>query len=148
MSGFTPYAKIAFLNSLVGATSNFGALASVPDLFVGLSTTDVAADGTGFTEATGTGYARVDISAATFDTTAANSGGTTTISNDTLISFPTAGGDWSSQADMVCVGLFDASSSGNLLFWAALTTDKPVLNGDTMTIPIGDLDLQMISTTP
>lgn len=148
MSGLTPYAKIALLNSMIGLTSDFGTLSSVPNLHLALSTTDVTAAGTGFTEATGSGYARVDITAAMFDSTAANSSGTTDIQNDTTITFPTATGNWSSGADFVAWGIFDASTSGNLIAWGALTVDKPVLNGDTASIAVGDLTIAMTSTTP
>jgi hypothetical protein len=36
-------------------------------------------------------------------------------------------------------GVFDAVTTGNLLFWAALTTSKAIGNGDVASFPIGNL---------
>jgi hypothetical protein len=41
------------------------------------------------------------------------------------------------------VGILDASTSGNLLAWADLTVSKTLSNGDTFTIPVGDLDITL-----
>lgn len=41
------------------------------------------------------------------------------------------------------VGILDASTSGNLLAWADLTVSKTLSNGDTFTIPTGDLDITL-----
>jgi len=89
-------------------------------------------DAGGGTEVTGGSYAR---EASTFG---AASGGT--ISNSALIDFGTATADWGT---VVAVGIFDAITSGNLLFWGAMTANKTVLNGDSFSFAIGALDVSM-----
>lgn len=77
-------------------------------------------------------YARVSISVASSNTNWATiSGSTTTVTSQAAFTFPTATGDWASAANLVAAGFWDASSSGNLYYWGALTESKPVLNGDT-----------------
>lgn len=88
-------------------------------------------DAGGGTEATGGSYARVSITNNT--TNWPNSSGGSK-SNGTAITFPTASASWGS---IVAVALFDASSSGNLLYWATLSVNKTIGNGDTLSIPIG-----------
>jgi hypothetical protein len=44
---------------------------------------------------------------------------------------------------VVALGIFDASTSGNLLAWADLTTSKLVGNGDTPSFAAGDLDVTL-----
>lgn len=56
-SEISDYAAIALLNSLFGKTSNFGALASAPTIYVRLWTVLPNSAGTGGTECVGTGYA-------------------------------------------------------------------------------------------
>ena len=59
-----------------------------------------------------------------------------TKSNGTTITFPTATADWGT---VVAVGIFDAATNGNLLFWANLTTSKTIQNGDTAQFAAGSL---------
>jgi len=93
----------------------------------------------GGTEATGSGYARAAITNNTTNFPAPTGSSPTTSANGVAITFPAATGDWSSAANMVAMGLFDQASGGNLLWWGALTENKPVLNGDTPSFPIGAL---------
>jgi hypothetical protein len=81
--------------------------------------------GGGGTEVTGGSYARVPI---TNDLThwPAASGGSKV--NGLTITFPTASADWGT---VVAVALFDASTSGNELYFGTLTLSKVVSNGDT-----------------
>ena len=73
----------------------------------------------GGTEVSGNGYARQSMAFS-----AASSG---SISNSGSVEFPTATGD---QGTIVAMGLFDASSGGNLLAFGSLTSNKTVSNGD------------------
>ena len=41
------------------------------------------------------------------------------------------------------MGIFDAASSGNLLWHGALTASKTVADGDTLTFAVGNIDLTM-----
>ncbi len=44
---------------------------------------------------------------------------------------------------MTDVGVFDASSGGNLIAYAALTTSKAIDTGDVFRLPAGDLDVTL-----
>jgi hypothetical protein len=41
------------------------------------------------------------------------------------------------------VGVYDASTGGNLLAYAALTSSKTIETGDVFRIPTGDLDISL-----
>lgn len=71
MGAFTEYASAAILNSLFGKTSNFGALATAPSLYLGLSSTQPGPAGAGVTEPSAGGYARVAAAAADWNAAAA-----------------------------------------------------------------------------
>ena len=101
--------------------------------FVALYTA-APSDAGGGTEVSGAGYAR---QAVTFNA-AATPGGTT--SNTADVSFTAAGGDYGTVTHL---GIFDASSSGNLLWHGALTASKAVEDGDTITFSAGNIDLTM-----
>ena len=60
--------------------------------------------------------------------------------NTSDITFPTATANWGT---IVAVGLFDAVTAGNLLWWGALTVNKTVNNGDVFKVLLGDLDLTL-----
>jgi len=81
--------------------------------------TDVAASGT---EVTGGSYAR---QTATF---AAASGGSAALT--AAVAFPAATADWGT---VVAVGIFDAATTGNMLWWGPLTANRTVSNGTTYT---------------
>ena len=99
--------------------------------YIGLHTADVTDAGTG-TEVSGNGYAR---KAATFTVT------TDTASNSATITFDAAsGGNWGT---ITHIGVWDASSSGNLLFHGAVTTSKTIEDGDTFQISSGNLDITL-----
>lgn len=86
----------------------------------------------GGTEVSGNGYSRQSV---TFD--AATSGAGTT-SNSGTISFTASGGNWGTVTH---IGIFDASTSGNLLWHGALTSSKVVEDGDTLQFSAGAIDL-------
>lgn len=99
--------------------------------YVGLFT--AAPDDTGGgTEVSGNGYAR---EAATFSA-ASTPGGAT--SNTGAVTFTAAGGSWGTITHL---GIFDASTSGNLLWHGGLTASKTVGDGDTLEFAIGNIDL-------
>ncbi len=127
----TTYLANKLIDHQLGKTSY-----TMPTVYVGLSSTTPALAGTGATEPSGGSYARVATSGATWS--AAASGAT---SNAAVITFPTASADWSSAANMTYGILYDASSAGNMLGYAALSVAKNVLNGDTASIAIGALTL-------
>lgn len=103
-------------------------------IYVALYTT-APTDAGGGVEVSGGSYSRV---AVTNNSTnwPATSGGTK--SNGTSITFPTATASWGT---VQAVGLLDAATGGNLLFWATLETPKSVGAGDTASFAAGALVL-------
>jgi hypothetical protein len=89
-------------------------------------------DAGGGTEVSGGSYARQPV------TFSAASGGSITNSAD--ITFPQATADWGT---IVAVGLFDASTAGNLLWYGNLTTSKTVNSGDIFKISAGNLTVSL-----
>lgn len=106
--------------------------------WMGLSSTTPTAGGSNVTEPSGGSYARVQVTAAQFDSAA--SGATTTNVDKT---FPQATADWVSGNDLTHAVFFTASSAGTFTGFGALTQAKPVLNGDTLTVPAGSLDITL-----
>jgi hypothetical protein len=102
--------------------------------WVGLSTADPGDDGATLAEPVGNGYARVAVTAATWD---AASGGTK--SNGVAITFPEATGAGWSTVTHLCI--FDALSSGHLLFSIALTDGVAVTAGKVPRFAAGALDI-------
>jgi hypothetical protein len=85
----------------------------------------------GGTEVSGSGYTRKTAAFTVSGNTATNSGS---------IEFPTATGSYGTVSH---VGVFDASSSGNLLCYAALSASKAIESGDVFRVPAGDLDITL-----
>lgn len=103
-----------------------GSFTKPSGLYIALFTTAPDKEaGTGGTEVSGGSYARVQVgpSDATWD--AASNGGDT--ANTSVITFPTPSANWGT---IVAFGIYDASTVGNLLYSANLTTSKTVNNGD------------------
>lgn len=63
-----------------------------------------------------------------------------TASNSAAIEFPTATASYGTVSH---VGVFDASTGGNLLAYAALSTSKVIDTGDVLRVPAGDLDIAL-----
>lgn len=88
----------------------------------------------GGTEVSGGSYAR---QAATFTV----SGDTPTeAENASAIEFPTATGSWGT---IVAAGIFDASTSGNLIAFADLTASKTIDSGDVLRFNAGTLTITL-----
>lgn len=103
-------------------------------IYVALATTTGTAAACG-TEVSGGSYARVAVTSSLANwagtqsagSTSASSGTSGQTSNNGAITFPSPTANWGTITSF-CV--FDASSGGNLLFFAALTVSKTVNNGD------------------
>ncbi len=96
--------------------------------------TAAPSDSGGGTEVSGGSYARVQVGPSVSAwkstngaTSGASSGTGGQSANGSTITFASPTGNW---GVVTHVGLFDASTSGNLLFWGALTTSKTINNGD------------------
>lgn len=100
-------------------------------LYLGLYSATPSDTGGG-TELTGNGYARQAVTFAAYAANAAES------SNAPV--FTAAGGNW---ANATHVGLFDASTGGNMLWYAAMTAAEQVNDGGTITFSAGAITLSL-----
>lgn len=125
MSAMSDYLENEILDHILGT----GAYTMPSTVYVGLSTGSFNDDNSG-TELTGNGYARESIAFS-----AASSG---TASNSGAVEFSAATGSWGTVSHF---GLFDASTSGNLLIHGALTASKVIETGDILKIAVGDMDI-------
>ena len=130
MSSFTDYTENLALTYLFTT----GAATRPTAWYVGLFTAAPSDTGVG-TEVSGSGYARVVTG------TISGSGTATTFTNAAAIEFAAAsGGNWGSIG---WAGIFDASTGGNLLAWAPLTTARTINDGDIFRIPASSLTITL-----
>ena len=102
--------------------------------YVGLFTA-APSDTGGGTEVSGSGYARTATGTITVSGTA------TTATNSAAIEFAAAsGGNWGTIG---WAAIFDASSGGNMLAWAPLTTSRTINDGDVFRIPASSLTVTL-----
>ena len=114
---FSDYLETKVLDHVFGGTS----YTAPTTLYVALFTA-APSDSGGGTEVSGGAYARQTIAFTT-------SGDTT--SNNAAIEFPTATANYGTVTH---VGIYDASSAGNLMAWASLTSSKTIETGDVFRI--------------
>jgi hypothetical protein len=126
MSSFSDYLENKVLDHVFRNT----ALTSPTDVFLALYTV-APTDAGGGTEVSGAGYARQDI---TFG--AASSGA---ISNSAPVAFTASGGNYGT---VVAAGIFDASTSGNLLAWDTISSST-INDTDTLQFPTGNITLTL-----
>jgi len=125
MSAMSDYLELKFLDHFTGTAST-----SAPSaVYIGLSTASLADDNSG-TELTGNNYARKAI---TFGSASSGS-----ITNNNNVEFNSATGNWGTVSHF---GIFDASSSGNLLFHGAFTASKTIQTGDILKVASGSLTI-------
>ncbi len=117
-------------NKLVAHTFSNTAYTSPGTVYLGLYTVAPTDSSTG-TEVTGGGYARQTAALTTTGNAATNA---------SAIEFPTATANYGT---VVAVAILDASSSGNMLAYAALASNKTIETGDVLRIPAGDLDITL-----
>lgn len=118
-------------NALVNATLRNTTYTSPATVYVALFTTDPT-DAASGTEVTGGAYARTSV------TFAAPSNGASASSAD--CTFPTCTSTWGTVSH---IGLFDASTSGNLLYHTPLDTSKLIETGDIFKIASGSLTVTL-----
>lgn len=130
MSAKSDYLEQQILNHIFRNTAIFTPPANV---YVGLFTA-APSDSGGGTEVTGGSYARVAVTT-TGGWTAPGAAGLT--DNVADIVFPTASANWGT---VVAIGIFDAASAGNLLYWNTVT-GQAVNSGAAARIVAGALDV-------
>lgn len=136
-------------NKLIDALFRGGSYTFPTTVYIALFTA-APSDSGGGTEVSGSSYARVAVTcnatnwastggATTTTNPSAGTSGTT--SNNAVITFPTPSGSWGT---ITHVGIFDAATTGNLLFWGALTTSLAVTGSSTpFSFPISALTNQL-----
>jgi hypothetical protein len=123
---FSNYLENKVLDHVFGGVS----YTAPATLYVALFTSDPGETGSG-TEVSGGSYARQTV---TFTVTGNQA------SNTAAVEFPTATGSWGT---VTYAAIYDASTSGNLLAYGALTTSKTIASGDVLRIPAGDFDITL-----
>lgn len=123
------YLEVKLLDHSLGTTT----YTKPTTVYVALFTTDPTDAGSG-TEVTGGSYARQSVTFAAASTSGSTS---TAVSNAgvTFTNLPTA--------TITHMGLYDASTAGNLLYHGALTASKSVTSGDNFTINSGQLSIEL-----
>jgi hypothetical protein len=99
--------------------------------YLGLFTANPDEDGSGATEISGNGYARKSVAFTVSGNLATNSA---------AVEFDVATGSWGTISH---VAVFDASSGGNQIAYAALTTSKAIDTDDVLRFPAGDVDITL-----
>lgn len=124
-------------STLSDGTVTWTAIATMPAphaLYVGLLTA-APSDSGGGTEVSGGSYARVSVSSTLANWAGTQSAGSTTASSGTggltsnngAITFPSPTANWGVVTHL---GIYDMPTTGNLLYWVALTVQKTINNGD------------------
>lgn len=127
MAAASNYLELKILEHTLGISS----FTAPTTTYLALFTSDPTDAGTG-TEVSGGSYARQSIS---WNTPA--SGATT---NSADVTFPQATGNYGTVTH---IGIYDASSSGNLLYHGALSASKSVETNDTFIVEAGDLSVSL-----
>jgi len=136
MSGFVDTMEQSILNLFLRTT----AWTLPAALHFGLSTTTPTEAAGNFTEPVGNNYARVSVTRGTGEFTAATGTAPAVADNTNVIQFPVPSGAWGT---ITHIGAFDASSAGNLIWWAALTTPQAAGTGNDVEVAVGALDFKL-----
>jgi len=124
MTALSTFAERKILDHIFKNTSY-----TSPQAHIGLFTSDPTDSASG-TEASGSGYARIRIDNKMSSATANSDN--SQITNSSAITFAAASGG--AFGTITHIGIFDASSSGNLLAHGALAASKVISDGDTFQI--------------
>jgi hypothetical protein len=130
MSGFSDYWENEVLDHLFGKGSY-----PAPQIYVALSTTAPAEDGSGVTEPQGGAYARLATTGA--DWTSASAG---QVCNMAPLAFPEATGAWGTITHFALV---DAGAGGHLLAFGPLNPAQPLEAGDILRFDQGRLSVTL-----
>lgn len=128
MAGFSNYLETEVLDHVFGGN----AYTAPSTLYLALHTADPAEDGSGAeVSTTGTAYARTAVTFTVLGNTATSSA---------AVEYATA---TASYGTVTHVGVWDASTAGNLLAYAELTSSKAIETGDVFRVPSGDLTISL-----
>ena len=130
MASFSDYTENLVLNFLFTTNTATRPTAWYVGLFTG-----APSDTGGGTEVSGSGYVRKVTGTITV------SGTGTTATNSAAIEFAAAsGGNWGT---ITHAAIFDAETSGNMLAWAPLTTQRIINDGDVFRVPASSLTITL-----
>lgn len=123
-----------------------GEAAKLPTtLYIGLSKTAPNESGGNVTEPTSSSYKRVAIAANTTNWSTASNG---SISNAVVFRFPEATESWTTSSQKIThFAVYDAQTSGNLLFYGQLAVSHEIPVGSVMEIPVGGLSTQLTNVS-
>lgn len=133
---------ITFFSSNRILDFNFGATSYTPpaNYFFGLSQTTPAQDGTNVTEPSGGSYARVSFAN---NKTNFGNAASSSLTNLVAIQFPESTASWGTITNVV---LYDASSSGNLYYFDALSPSRTISSATTVLFAVGAVTVQMTNS--
>ena len=117
----------------------FGTTAWTPPatFYFGLSTTAPSSDGTNVTEPSGGSYARIGVTNNKTNFAVASAAA---LDNLTAITFVESSGSWGTITYVV---IYDALTSGNLLYYDALSPSKTIQTATTVLFAIGSVTISM-----
>lgn len=118
-------------NKLIDSTLRGISFTAPAQVYLGLFTTDPTDAGTG-TEVAGAGYARRQI------TFGAPTDGAAVNNADVL--FPVATASWGTIA---YIGVYDALTGGNLLYYGSIVTSKTINLDDQLKVSTGDITITL-----
>lgn len=125
---FSNYLETEILDHVFGGN----AYSAPGTLYLALHTANPGEDGSGTEVSTsGTAYARQSVAFTVSGNTASNSA---------AVEYSTATANFGT---VTYVAIWDASTGGNMLAYAALTSSKTIETGDVFRVPSGDLDITL-----
>lgn len=110
-----------------------------PATYVGLATTTHGDTAAG-TEVSGGDYARVLVNKAGGSNPTWEAIASSATQNEEAVTFTTASASWGT---VVATGIYDALTTGNLLWYMNDTADQAVASGDTVTFAAGAIDISL-----
>lgn len=136
MSQFSDYLEQALVNHIFRDT----AYSQPTSIFIALFTSNPGEDGSGTevdSDSTWTDYERQDAAVGDVKVSgwAAPANGVT--QNAKVITFPPNNGE--ATITVTHIGIYDAISGGNLLFYAPLVSSKSLLQGDVLSFGVGSI---------
>ena len=131
MSALSDFLENKVLDQLFGATAYTAPATLHFELF-----TQAPSDAVGGAPVSGNGYARASYANTPSNWPNAANG---TKSNASQITFPAATGNWGA---VVAIGIFDAPSGGQLLFWTTIPS-RQVVSGDVPRFAAGGVTITL-----
>jgi hypothetical protein len=104
-----------------------------------LTTMPTDNNGTGIAEVSGGAYARIGVTSSTGWSAVSTSGSLQQMGNAAAVTFTTATANWGT---IVGVAIYDALTTGNMLYFAPLAANQVVNNGNTFSFLAGALVIQ------